>query len=114
MKTINLIIMQIGKAIFNFNEQGKQVSAYFMPTMRVNVNVSLLENISTGQSSEIIKKNAEVALASWFAKMNEIELADRDEWKIESVVDTCTNYSSGGVRMCVVAFNLVKINELQS
>lgn len=105
--------MQIGQAIFNFDEQGKQMSAYFKPTMKVNVNVNLLENISTGEDSETIKRNAEVALASWFSKMNEIELADRDEYVLQSEIEECIRYDNGKVKTCVVVFNFLKINELR-
>jgi hypothetical protein len=114
MKTINPFIMQVGKAVFNFDEQGKQTSAYFMPTMKVNVNTNLLQDICVGESADVIKSNAEIALASWFNQMNEIELADREQYTLKSEVETCTKYSNGKVRMCVVVFNFLKISELES
>src|SRR5579864_105088 len=77
--------LQIGTAEIIYGEDGKVLRAFFTPKMQVGNIASQLLQLEPGKP-ERIKENAEMVLAAWFSKMNEIELADREHYKIESEI----------------------------
>lgn len=48
-------------------------------------------------------------MSDWFARQNEVELADRDQYRITSRVIECTKFVTGKVMKCVIEFSLTKI-----
>ena len=95
--------LQIGTAEIIYGEDGKVLRAFFTPKMQVGNIASQLLQLEPGKP-ERIKENAEMVLAAWFSKMNEIELADREHYKIESEILKCTMYQDGSVKRCKISF----------
>lgn len=43
-------------------------------------------------------------LAAWFTKMNEIELADRDRYDINSEIVGCDKHPNGSIKKCTLKY----------
>ncbi len=99
---------EIGTVTMQYSETGKLVSAIFKPTLKIElsdeVKSNLEKNISKPEESDILKFNADFVLGTFFAKMTEIELADREKQEIVSEVVTCTKYPSEQTRLCVLKY----------
>lgn len=106
---------ELGFVTTVYTESGeiiKELSA-FKPTLEGKVTQDIEDeilNIKSSNSSEAIKSNATLLLASFFNKMTEIELADRSEYEIDSDVIECDKYPDGTVRKCVLRFFFKSIN----
>lgn len=106
---------EIGFVTTVYTELGdivKELSA-FKPTLQGTVSKDIEDqilNIKSSDSSEAIKSNAMLLLASFFNRMTEIELADRSEYEIDSEVIECDKYPDGAVRKCVLRFFFKSIN----
>lgn len=106
--------LQIGIATVQYDEQGKVTHARFKPTLEITVSPLLkdmLKDITATTDKETTLHNAEAAFASWFSKMTEIELADRDEYEIAVSNTTCHKHSNGIVSACYISFVFRKKNK---
>lgn len=100
--------IEIGIVDIDYSSKGEVKNASFRPTLKVKADATLkkqLLNLQSSSDSAVIKSNAELMFASWFSKINEIELADRDEYEIHSDMVTCLRYKSGMVKKCVMKFS---------
>lgn len=91
------------------------LSADFIPTMKVSLDDNLLEQLKSIQQpndGNVVKSQADLMLAAWFSKMNEIELADRTQYTIKSKVVDCTKWPNGKVRLCKLNYYFAKIVNL--
>lgn len=98
---------KIGRATIEYNEVGKVIGASFTPTMNIILEPNVLMQmgkVKDVKDVDVIKSNAELALASWFSKNNEIELADRDHYEIASETVECETHQNGNVKKCVIEF----------
>lgn len=98
--------MEIGKAIVNYDSEGKLIEVNFTPTMQIkltNAEAARLAKID-GTSTETIESTASLALAAWFQRTNEIELTDRAISKIVTKVDECVYWPNGKVKQCIITF----------
>jgi hypothetical protein len=98
---------EIGIANIKYKQDGSVFSADFTPS-KVNLGGGFgppnqLLNIKQGTAEEI-KNNAELVMASWYSKMNEIELADRNQYEIKGEIIRCDKYPDGAVMQCEVRF----------
>lgn len=104
---------KIGIARIEYNEDGTVKSAIFEPTMKVEAKADTLSpflSIEDGNSSEeAVKEHAIIALATWFNKMNEIELADREKYTIDTEVVSCEKYPSGSIKICQIEFHFEEL-----
>lgn len=100
--------IEIGTVTTQYNEAGQLLSARFEPTLKIElsseIKKDLEHNISKSEESEVIKFNADFVLGAFFAKITEIELADREKQEIVSEVAHCAKYSSGKVKSCVLKY----------
>lgn len=97
----------IGTVTIEYSETGTVIKANFTPTIQVEANKYLLEELEVLRSaggSKALQESADLIMASWFSKANEIELADRDLWSIESDIRECQTYPDGGVKKCVLDY----------
>ncbi len=100
----------IGIAVIQYSEDGKVTSASFKPNQNFKVdNVKPLLQIKGDADQDAMRLNAELAMASWFAEVNALELSDRDKWKVQSRLVYCAKYRSGMVSQCTIEFTLVEI-----
>lgn len=99
-------IVEIGRAVINYDSHGRALDAEFIPTIVVNLKPSILMQLASvkGGNQENAINNANLILGSWFEKSNEIELANRDEYHIVTEIVHCDKYSDGTVKRCEVRF----------
>lgn len=100
----------IGTATITYDESGRPGSSQFVPEKYIDdhwkgASDALLTSPAI-EDAEQAKKHAEVILASWFAHINEIELADREVATIESEVTQCDKWPNGKPSLCVIRFYL--------
>ena len=96
---------EIGVAVINYDTEGKPRAVRFTPLIKIDTPMDLLnqhENVK-GKDEQQLKTNAELAMGSWFAKVDSIELADRDKYKITSEVK-CFRREDDSIRQCEVTF----------
>jgi hypothetical protein len=104
----------IGKAEISYLQDGKVNSARFTPNHYVITpkNSSVfrqLEDLEVGPQEDKIVKQAELMMATWFSKLNDIEMADREKYKIVSEMDECHKYPNGQPSKVSVSFYFTDI-----
>lgn len=106
--------MDIGNVIIKYDETGKVVLTQFKPaTKTTTVGDKLLEQLKTitgSSDQETIRNNAQLAFASWFNSIVDMELADRDVNEIKTSVVHCEKYDSGMIKVCEIKFTFEKVN----
>lgn len=105
--------LEIGIVTITYNNQGDVVSADFNPTMRIEVQEDLkqqLISVKENEDSEKLQANADLVMGAWFSKITDIELADRSEYHIVSELLRCNRYPDGKVRLCSMLYKFEKIN----
>lgn len=105
-------ITEIGIVQLWYNENGKAVRAMFEPTI-ANYGKDCADQLveaTTGNNTEKIKQDAEMIISHWFARMIDIELADRDQHKISSSLKQVVKWANGNVQYCRMLFWIEKIN----
>lgn len=86
---------EIGIATITTNQAGTTVvRASFKPTMQLDACDELIKQLQDCLPAGDVKSKAETVFAAWFSKLNEVELADRSEYKI--VIDPLDTVTGGG------------------
>lgn len=102
----------IGIVTIEYDENGRIEKARFDPSMTVEADDRLLKQLEVLEDEEEeieLQSRADLIMASWFTKINEIELADLNEWVIVSEVALCEKYVfSGKIRKCVLNYYFKK------
>jgi hypothetical protein len=116
LKQIKSVFMnkdEIGLAVISYDESGKLQAAGFQPTMTMQLDAELFKPLSSvaGRGLEDIRLNADLVMAAWFNRMNEIELADRGLYEISSEVVECLKYENGQVKQCKLRYFLKESTE---
>lgn len=100
--------LEIGDAIINYREDGTVESASFVPKMKIEVGETVLKQLEAVNHSTvaaIVKTNADLILGSFFSKLSEIELGDRDHYEVSSKTILCERYKpSGNIKQCVIRY----------
>lgn len=97
----------IGTVTIEYNQTGQLISSLFEPTLKVEIDESLIAELKSVENSdniEVIEHNASLILASWFNKVNHIELRDAEKTEIAGHVDLCEKHPDGRVKKCVVSY----------
>lgn len=103
---------EIGIATLEYDDKGNFIAGSFTPigTQILPKEMAEFGEVSCESGEEKIKEQACNVFAAWFQKMNDIELADREEYKIESdLAQPSEFYPSGGIKKCYIKFTLKKI-----
>lgn len=98
--------MKIGEAKLRYNDKGEIESATFFPIAAFMVPHETLMELSNNQDEESIKANANMVLASYFSKINDIELGDRDQVEIKTKIINCNKHANGLISHCTLQFTL--------
>src|SRR5690242_12136542 len=96
---------EIGFVTVAYNEIGKVTMSRFEPTIKVELTETQLGQLTILKGSDdqkTMEENAQFVFASWFNSMNEIELADRDQYEIVTETIRCDRYPSGSIKTCVM------------
>jgi hypothetical protein len=109
--------LPIGEVVMFYDSEGKPTKVEFTPEKIVLQDPEFLKALKTIANKDDVKtleENADLALAAYFNKLNEIEQADRMEYKIEKVVQK-TPYkrkrSAGQELWCRVKYVLKKLSD---
>lgn len=111
---------KIGTATMYFDDGGTPIRADFDPAIRISEFVDpevpspLLDqliNIGGGKSRQTIVASADLVVGAWFSKVDEIELADRDQYRVVGECVVCRKYENGIVRECVVDYYFEKVSQ---
>ena len=103
---------KIGVVTIGFNEEGKATEASFKPESEVVFDHNLLaqlRDVPCSKDADNIKANAELVLAAWITKVDEITLADREEYQIVSNSVECVTFPGGKIKKCSIQFTLKQI-----
>lgn len=106
---------EIGIATITYDSGGTVIRELtnFVPTLKISITEELNRQFAKVKSEkdEInLKKNSDIVLATWFSKMNEIELADRDKFQIKSEIIKCERYANQRIKQCVIRYTFEKIS----
>lgn len=104
----------IGIVTINYDLQGQVTHAEFTPHLKVSLDeddlLSQLKPVNSDTQAETIKANADMVLGSWFAKITEIELAERDEYQVIGKLRMCDNHPGTSIpATCVIEYFFEKI-----
>lgn len=97
----------LGIATISYDSDGKAMQADFLPTGKIHLDPKLLATIAFSKKHDQekdVKDHASLVLGAWFAKSNEVELADRDRYQIDTEVIKCEKYANGNIKMCAIKF----------
>lgn len=105
-------ITPIGTVTLYFDDTDKFVSGTFAPeAMEVNADelITRMAFVDNKATESDMKCQAELILGSWWARMNRVELADRENYEVKTETVNCTrDYKTGSVRTWAIKFTLVK------
>ena len=96
----------IGKVQLNYKEDGKLLSASFTPKITVT-SEELFDQFGdcTNKSAEQVQQAAQLMLAAFFNRLNDIELRDMEVTDIEAkVVDTVRYASTADIKSIEIDF----------
>lgn len=107
---------KIGTASFIYRPDGSVEYASFKPDIEVDTKKTpdLLHQFKSSLSGKgddkTIQADASLIMGAWFAKAEEIELADRDKMVITSNVLNCERFANGLAKKCQIQFSLIQRN----
>lgn len=97
---------KIGTATIRYDIDNNVISGVFKGALEQKFDKELLEQLIPSNDPNVIKNNADMALASWFNKITDIELADREVSQIISSVKKRTYHSNGNIKKCSIDYFL--------
>lgn len=101
---------KIGTATLLFTEAGTVETAMFTPeAMSIPFMGPDLRLTGTFEDVEQIHNKADEVFATWFNRMNEIELADREKYTIKSNLVQCDKFTSGKPQFCKIEYVFEKL-----
>lgn len=104
-------LLEIGQATIVYDTQGKATEASFSPTMKIDLDTGVLMQLTqlNGSNEKTLNDNAGLVLGSWFSKIYDIEMSDRDHYQVVSETVKCDKYSNGNIKSCLVKFIFKKL-----
>jgi hypothetical protein len=98
---------QIGIATITYDNTGMAMSATFEHSLKISSSDSVINSLKTIKQRDVptMTENAETVMAEWFTKMNEVELADRDQYKISGEVVECEMNGKGMPKRIRISFS---------
>ncbi len=102
------MITHIGTVTIEYNEQGKVITSLFEPTMTVNLDPELeseLKTIECCPDVETLEHNASLVLASFFNRMNNIELRNIETTSLKPHCDSLDKYPNGQIKKAVISYS---------
>lgn len=99
--------LEIGVAHLNFDENGKINTASFTPTLTAFLSgkdISDFFDIDCSEGEKALQDQATAVFSTWFNKLSEIELADREQFGIASELSKCEKYGNGKIKNAEIKF----------
>jgi hypothetical protein len=104
---------EIGTVTTSYNQEGEAITIEFKSSMYIKSNENLLKQLRTVKSADdiqVLQTNSDLAVASWFSKITEIELTDPSEGQITSEIVSCDKYPNGKIQTCVLKYTFRKFS----
>jgi hypothetical protein len=103
--------LRIGKAIINYNEDGSVIGAHFESKMDLSIDSSVYNSLTPANNTEQAKTNADLVFAGYINNIDNVELADRNLYKIESniVESDCEKWENGNIKSCSIEYTFKKV-----
>jgi hypothetical protein len=103
--------MKIGTVYLEYDKQGNVVDVSFISAIQFTLTDEWRKKLSGAPTNdEELRQKTDLVFSSWFNKVNEIELADRSEFKINSKVIECNEDILGLISRCKVEYFLSPIS----
>lgn len=105
--------LKIGTVKITYAKDGTIEEAVFNPTLRIPASEEVRKNlILLGQvkDPEVLRKSADMIMAGWFSKMNEIELSDRSEFQVQSHIVECVKMDNGKIKTISIDYEFKQIS----
>jgi hypothetical protein len=106
--------LDLGYVSIEYNPDGTVREASFVPTMVVPVPPAVHNDLMrVGRIDDIValQGSADIIMASWFSKVNEIELAERTEYTIKSTISKCVRNEDGRVKNIVIGYRFEPVQK---
>lgn len=101
---------KIGTATLIFTETGAFKQGSFKPdAISIPFVGPDLTQVDLCENVEQIQQKADEVFATWFSRMSEIELADREKYTIKSKVTKCVTFASGRPQVCEIEYTFEKL-----
>jgi hypothetical protein len=105
--------LHIGTVIISYDEQGKVTTTSFTPSIKINSEKELLDQLSTlkdsNEDQKILQDNANLIFGAWFNKLTNIELEDQTKFQIVSRVENCSRYANNKIRSCTMSYTFEEV-----
>jgi hypothetical protein len=99
---------QIGKVTIEYDEAGNLITSLFEPEMSVTLDPQLeteLKTIECCNDTETLEHNASLVLASYFNRMNQIELRDVATTSLLGHIDYSANHPDGKIKKTIISYS---------
>lgn len=102
---------KIGEVVITYTPDGKPSRTEFLPSIRIN-SEEVVKQLITIQSGgiETVKSNSDLVMSAWFSKINDIELMNPSDKRINSEVIDCLKREDGMVYYCRIAYFIEDVN----
>lgn len=100
--------VKLGRAVITYNKLGTLLAAQFQPEfvsqIEANYLSTLLPQGDAPPDPSYLADVARAAMADWFNKVTNIELADRALFELEARVGECERWPNGVIKQCDIEF----------
>lgn len=102
---------KIGEVVITYTPEGVAETAAFLPTIKIDsaaIAKQLLE-VKIGGSAAI-QSNSDMVMATWFSRINDIELMDHSDQRLNSEIIDCLKRENGMVYYCRIAYYIEDVS----
>ena len=91
----------IGFVTIKYNQEGILETSEFVPIIKTVKTKAVTLDETDNSDPDVIQQKVQSIVGSWFNELNDIELADREEYKLETTLSKCEKWDDGRVKKCV-------------
>ena len=104
---------ELGIAIIKYSNEGIIIETSFKPTMNIEFKGLELEKLKTDNGlfdKSDLKKATDLVMASWFSKVNSLELMDHSKCQIKSETKICKYYpNTSKIKVCKIRYYVEEV-----
>lgn len=104
--------MLIGTATIKYDQNGAPIVADFVPSLNIHLAGGYLKDLASipcGDQSAV-KSNADLIFSKWINQVNNIELADPNQYSIDSKITACDKWEDDKVKTCTIEYHFNQRN----
>lgn len=102
----------LGTITLTYNENGIFVTGSFLPALfssDISMQLRLGELATVDEAAA--QQHAQELIAAWFQRQNDIELSDREKYKIETTLETCEKWPNGHFKQAILTVKYIQREE---